>query len=98
MNLNEQINKLNQDVLDNPELYDKEVWRETRIQPKEIVYTCRDPRCKAEPTEGDRHEESCTVAQEILDKGTCPECSGTNLFFREDQPVKCFDCDASDYR
>ena len=28
----------------------------------------------------------------------CPECEGTNLFFREDQPVKCFDCDASDYQ
>ena len=53
--LNEQINKLNQDILDNPEYYDRKVWRETRINPKEIVYTCRDPRCKAEPTEGDRH-------------------------------------------
>ena len=51
MNLNEQIHKLNQDLLNN---------------------------------------------QEILDKGTCPECSGSNLF-PEDHPVKCFDCDASDY-
>ena len=92
--LNEQINKLNQDILDSPQYYDQEVWRETRMNPKEIVYTCRG--CKAEPD--DSHEESCPVAQEILDKGTCPECSGTNLFFREDQPVKCFDCDASDYR
>ena len=94
MNLNEQINKLNQDILDNPEYYDRKVWRETRINPKEVVYTCRG--CKAEPTEGDSHEDSCTVAEEILDNGTCPECNGSNLF-PEDHPVKCFDCDASDY-
>jgi hypothetical protein len=92
--LNEQINKLNQDVLDNPELYDRKVWAETRMNPKEIVYTCRDPRCKAEPTEGDRHEESCIVAQGILEKGTCPECGGFNL---NEDLTKCFDCSASDY-
>ena len=100
--LNEQIHKLNQDLLDNPELYDKEVWRETRINPKEIVYTCRDPRCKAEPTEGDRHLPDCKIAAEILNRhgdvelseSVCPECDGSNL---TQEGTKCFDCDASDY-
>ena len=49
MNLNEQINKLNQDLLNN---------------------------------------------QEILDNGTCPECSGTNLNANQ---TLCWDCSASDY-